>query len=282
METYNSDGLVFPVIDEGPRDAEAVILLHGFPEDASCWEGVAAELVNAGYRVLAPTQRGYAPKACPKRIRDYRLNRLSRDIVQLMEIAELKKAHVVGHDWGGGVAWCLADKYPERLSSLTVVSTPHPRALARTLLTSRQVLLSWYLLFFQIRRFPEWILTRWNGYIAQRWLQALGLDAGRARTYALRFVKNRNIFTGALNWYRALLLDISYGAKAGAISTATLYVWGTEDSAVSEKAAKLTANWVSGSYVFRPLSNATHWIPEQRSQELAGLILEHVQPDRSP
>jgi pimeloyl-ACP methyl ester carboxylesterase len=226
--------------------------------------------------VLAPFQRGYTPTSRPKRIADYRLQELCQDILHLMDTAGLGRAHIVGHDWGGGVAWFLADRYPERVSSLTVVSTPHPRALSRTLLTSRQLLLSWYLIFFQIPGFPEWILTRNRGWLGQKWLANLGLDATRATRYARKFANDPALLTGALNWYRALLFDAPYGFTASAVLPPTLYVWGTADSTVSGKAAQLTGQWVENSYSFCPLEGASHWIPEQLPRKLAKMITEHA------
>lgn len=273
----------FPVIDRGPRQGtEAVVLLHGFPQSASSWSAVTPLLNASGLRTLCPEQRGYAATARPKRTRDYRLARLAGDVVALLDAAGIHQAHVVGHDWGGGVAWALADHAPERVASLTVVSTPHPRALSRALLTSRQVLLSWYLLFFQLPWLPEWIVTRRDGRPAELWLRRLGLDASTAASYAQGFVRDRAALTGALNWYRALPLDIPYGFTAGRITVPTTYVRGTHDAVVSAKAAELTAQWVRSSYVFESLPDGTHWLPEQRPRELARIVLARVSGRASP
>lgn len=230
---------------------------------------------------MAPFQRGYTPTARPRKIGEYRLKELSLDIIRLMDAAGLERAHVVGHDWGGGVAWYLADRYPNRIASLTVVSTPHPRALSRTLLVSKQALLSWYLLFFQIPKFPEWLLTRNRGQLGQRWLTGLGLDRETAASYVRKFAGDPELLTAALNWYRALLLDVRYGFTASAVRPATLYVWGTQDRTVSKRAAHLTGDWVAGSYMFHPLDGATHWIPEQHPAELAQLIVAHIEGTRA-
>ncbi|MFJ7768026.1 alpha/beta fold hydrolase [Streptomyces sp. NPDC097107] len=136
------------------------MLLHGFPADAHSWDATAEALSVAGLRVLVPFQRGYVATARPRKVSAYRLKKLAADIIELLNSLKCERAHIVGHDWGGGVSWFLADQYSPRVASLVVASTPHPRALARTLFTSKQILLSWYLLFFQLPVIPEWILTR--------------------------------------------------------------------------------------------------------------------------
>lgn len=175
------------------------------------------------------------------------------------------------------MGWFLADQHSSRVASLTAVSTPHPRALARTLLTSKQVLLSWYLLFFQLPALPEWLLTRRRGQLGRAWLRKLGLEEDTAAAYAAKFAEDRGLFTGALNWYRALPLDAAYGIRAGSIQVPTLYVWGKKDLAVGEKAAQMTGRWVAGKYSFKPLEGVTHWIPEQHPTLIAELILRHIE-----
>src|SRR3954464_2452024 len=105
LDHYVHDGLRFDVTDAGPATGETVILLHGFPQDRSCWRRVIPPLVDAGYRVLAPDQRGYAPVARPTGRRAYRLERLTADVVALADAADAAQFHVIGHDWGGAVAW---------------------------------------------------------------------------------------------------------------------------------------------------------------------------------
>ncbi|MFB6517266.1 alpha/beta fold hydrolase [Streptomyces sp. NPDC056401] len=276
MDSFTSAGMKFPLLEFGPGDGEAVVLLHGFPADTQSWKPTARILAAAGYRVLVPFQRGYVATARPKQVAAYRLRELSADVLSLLDAAGVERAHIVGHDWGGGVAWYLADRHSQRVATLTAVATPHPRALARTLLTSKQLLLSWYLLFFQIPRLPEWLLTRNKAQLGSRWLRKLGLEDRTATEYAQAFAADRALMTGALNWYRALLLDAPYGWAAKPVTPATLYVWGTADGTVSAKAARLTAKGVTGAYTFHRLEEATHWIPEQHPQELAELILQHM------
>ncbi|MGL4299319.1 MAG: alpha/beta fold hydrolase, partial [Candidatus Neomicrothrix subdominans] len=157
LTSYRNDGLTFEVDDSGGA-AEAVVLLHGFPQTRTSWAGLTPHLVGAGYRVLAPDQRGYSPGARPKRRRDYAIGRLVGDVLALADAAGLKRFHVLGHDWGGGAGWALAEAHPERLLSLTSLSTPHPRAMAASMVRSNQALKSWYMLAFQLPWLPEAII----------------------------------------------------------------------------------------------------------------------------
>ncbi|HYN65403.1 MAG TPA: alpha/beta hydrolase, partial [Ornithinibacter sp.] len=130
IDVVERDGLALDVRDEGPRRGEPVILLHGFPQDSRCWAEVTPTLHRAGLRTLAPDQRGYSPGASPQDVSAYRVSGLAADALAVMDAAGLSSAHVVGHDWGGAVAWYLGAHHADRVDSLTVISTPHPSAFA--------------------------------------------------------------------------------------------------------------------------------------------------------
>ncbi|MGH8972691.1 MAG: alpha/beta fold hydrolase, partial [Acidimicrobiia bacterium] len=149
MDRYEADGLVFDLTDAGPSDGEVVVLLHGFPANRGCWDGVVPLLAGAGYRVLAPDQRGYSPGARPRGRRAYRLDHLAGDVVALMDAVGVARVHLVGHDFGAAVAWHVATWHPDRLYSVTSLATPHGKALVRSMVSSTQPLRSWYVLFFQ-------------------------------------------------------------------------------------------------------------------------------------
>src|SRR4051794_40292199 len=155
MEQFSRADLVFDVTDAGPADGEVVVLLHGYPENRTSWLGVTPPLVAAGHRVLAPDQRGYSPRARPLRRRDYRMSELVADTLALVDACGAHQVHLVGHDWGGAVAWAFAAEHPDRLFTLTSLTTPHPRALQASMLRSSQLLHSWYMLFFQLPVLPE-------------------------------------------------------------------------------------------------------------------------------
>ena len=160
MEHFSRAGLVFDVSDEGPDDGESVLLLHGWPQDHTAWRHVAPLLHAAGLRTLAPDQRGYSPGARPRGRAAYGMGELVADAVALLDAAGVARAHVVGHDWGGSVAWALAERHPERVSSLTVLSTPHHHAMGWAMRHGDQLRRSWYMFAFQLPLLPEAVLRR--------------------------------------------------------------------------------------------------------------------------
>jgi pimeloyl-ACP methyl ester carboxylesterase len=277
METFSRDGMRFQVLDEGPGDAEVVILLHGFPQSARSWANVARLLVAAGYRVVAPDQRGYTPGARPRSRRAYRLKELVADVVAAIDAAGAARVHLVGHDWGGGVAWLVAAERPDLLHSLTVVSAPHPRAVMKAMLTSWQLVKSWHLFFFALPWLPAAAIRFRGGRLAVAWFKRSGLGADLARTYIDRLNNDPGALAGSLRWYQALPLDFVPGSRTGAITVPTTFVWSTADVAIGRRAAELTSNWVTGPFEFRVLEGVSHWIPEEVPEELATYILERLQ-----
>ena len=158
MDQYFRDGLTFDVRDAGPADGEPVVLLHGFPQDARAWDRVAPVLHGAGLRTLAPDLRGYSPMARPRGRSAYRSRQLVDDVLALLDAAGLERAHVVGHDWGGALVWALGAWHPDRVRTLSVLSVPHPGAMAQAMLTSDQALRSSYMGAFQVPLLPERLL----------------------------------------------------------------------------------------------------------------------------
>jgi pimeloyl-ACP methyl ester carboxylesterase len=266
---------VFDVVDDGPLDGEVVVLLHGFPERAASWRLVAPLLNDAGYRTLAMDQRGYSPGARPRRRRDYRVRELAGDVVALVDAAvgPAGSAHVVGHDWGAIVGWGVAQLHPERVTSLTAVSVPHPGAFLAAMARSSQLLKSWYMLLFQL----PWLPEKAVGLIdraSDEQLAGSGLtraDAERIR----RDVIDHGALTGALNWYRALPLNSPRDIRLK-VSVPTTFVWSDEDVAVGRRSAETCHRWVDAPYRFVELAGVSHWIPTQAPGPLAAAVLDRV------
>lgn len=282
IERVARGDLTFDVRVGGPDEGEVVVLLHGFPQDGSSWDAVVPHLHAAGLRTIVPDQRGYSPDARPTDASAYRMAILVGDVLAILDHFDVERAHVVGHDWGGGVAWTMAAGRPDRVASLTVVSTPHPDALMRALRTSRQARQSWYFLLFRLP-FAE----RLVGPRLASDLRRTGLPADRVEHYMARLAEP-DALTGALNWYRAFSLrrgtwpdpatdDLDPAWQRDHTSTVpTTYVWGGRDPALGRTAAELTADHVSGDYRFVVLEDAGHWIPETHAEVAADLIVERV------
>lgn len=273
MQQYSTGGLVFDVTDAGPADGEVIVLLHGYPENRTSWAGVIPPLVAAGYRVLAPDQRGYSPRARPKGRKAYRIDLLVDDVVGLADAAGAERVHVVGHDWGGAVAWAMATARPERLHSVTSLATPHPQAMLRSLWTSGQLLRSWYMVFFQLPRLPELSLRGPGRSQTAKTLRSSGLAQDKVARYLAQF-DDPGAATAALNWYRA----VPYGSRSrpGPLRVPTLYVYATDDFALGRKAADLTGRYVQGPYRYEVLDGVSHWIPEEMPDQVAELVVGHA------
>ncbi len=270
LQTFEHDGLSFDVDDTGSGDV--VILLHGYPASRTSWAAVTPALADAGYRVLAPDQRGYSPRARPGGRTSYALDRVVGDVMALGDRAGAERFHLVGHDWGGAVAWAAAAWYPERVRTLTSLATPHPRALLGAMLSSSQALRSSYIAFFQLPWLPEMSMTSTaGGRVFTRALERSGLSPGRAEEY-LGFLRS-GAAGPAINWYRAIPFIRPRGFDT--VSVPTMYVYGTGDFALGRRAADLTHRYVRGPYRYEILEGVSHWIPEEAADTTARLLLEH-------
>jgi pimeloyl-ACP methyl ester carboxylesterase len=269
---YTRDGLVFDVRAAGPSDGPVVVLLHGFPQRNDSWNTVIDRLTAAGYRCLAPNQRGYSPGARPPRRRDYRMSELVADVGALIEASGAQRVHLVGHDWGAAVAWGVAAEMPERLATVSPVSVPHPAAFLKSMLTSRQGLASWYMVFFQLPLLPEWLLTRKKGAVAAKALRRSGQTADAAQRDA-QAMTEPGALTGGLNWYRGMPLS-NLRESDQQISVPTMYVWSDNDIALKPTAARNTARYVDGEYRFEVMPGVSHWIPDTEPDRLADLLLD--------
>lgn len=270
LTAFVSQGLTFAVRDEGPLDGPVVIALHGFPQTAACWAAVTPLLTAAGFRVLAPDQRGYSRGARPQAVSAYAMASLTGDVLALADAAGARRFHVLGHDWGAAVAWALAGRHRDRVASLSAVSVPHPAALQRAF-AGTQALRSWYMGLFQLPRLPELLLRVRGGALTRRLLGATGMADPEA---SVRLLADPRTATAALNWYRAIRLQGQL--RAGRITVPALYVWSDGDTALGRRAAEGTAAFVVGPYRFAVLTGASHWIPEERPAELADLVLQHL------
>ena len=153
----NVNGIRLHYAEAGSAD-NLVILLHGFPEFWYSWQKQLHAL-SGSFHVVAPDLRGYNLSEKPSRVEDYKIDKLVADVIGLIDHFGATQAAVVGHDWGAGVAWAVAQKHPERVSKLAVLQVP-VMAAWRANLTLKQLLRSWYMFFFQIRRLPEWLIRR--------------------------------------------------------------------------------------------------------------------------
>ena len=275
--TVAAGGFRFRARVAGPANGPLVMLLHGFPQSSRCWTGALETLGDAGYRAVAPDQRGYSPGACPEGAEGYRMSALVADVMRIAEALGHSQFHVIGHDWGGTVAWSLAATHPERLASLTALSTPHSAAVALALRGAGQKARFAYMKLLQTPWIGEASLTIAGGaagrFVMEQALVASGLPRDLARRDLDSLLEVG--VTGPLNWYRALRLR-GERVPSDEVTAPTLYVWGSKDVAFGREAAEATEEFVSGEYHFVDLEGASHWIPDLYWDDIADLVLGHL------
>lgn len=271
LTQFTNGPYTFDVIDSGPLDGIPVVLLHGFPQRASCWNAVSEHLHAAGLRTYAPDQRGYSPGARPKSRFGYGASALTSDITALISAIDRGPVHLVAHDWGGAIAWSVAGNHPELVSSLTSVSVPHPGAFMRSMLSSLQIFKSYYMGLFQLPFLPEWMLSSGRG-------DKLLLGGGMTKEMVAQFhteIVDYGALPGGLGYYRSMfrVSPKQFGQK---ISVPTTYIWSDGDVALGRKGAEINERWVTGPYEFEIFEGASHWIPDERPAELAASIIKRV------
>lgn len=283
------NGIRLHYVEAGDPDAETIVLLHGFPECWYSWHNQIPSLA-AEYHVVAPDLRGYNRSEKPHGIDAYRLSELTTDVVELIrQFGE--SAHLVAHDWGGGIAWDVAARHPEVVDTLTILNAPHPAALQRAFTRDvGQLQKSWYMFAFQLPWLPEWLLTRRNCAALDGILRGGSSDPdafsdGDLRRYKEAFARP-GVATAAVNYYRSAFRETlksrlpfrSGDVAATDISVPTLVLWGEDDAALSLGLLSGLDEWVDDLTVKR-IPHASHWVqldePERVTDELLAFVGAH-------
>lgn len=273
------NGVRLHTVTGGDPDGPLVVLLHGFPDFWYGWRHQLPRLLEEGYRVLVPDQRGYNRSEKPTGLSPYRLSQLSADVVELIEGAGRDSAHVIGHDWGAAVAWDVALRFPDVVERLGIINVPHPHVFRSTVRSNpRQLLRSWYMFAFQLPRLPEWLLGRRDGEGLARALEKTAapgtftpgeLDAYRAAW------RPPGTIRAMLNWYRAVFRRTEMPPRS-TVDQPTLVVWGEEDTAlVPEMAADSVEYCTDGRLESYP--TASHWVHMERPRAVTDDLCAHLE-----
>ena len=260
---------------EGPL----VVLLHGFPEFWFSWRFQIPALARAGFRVVAPDMRGYNLSSRPSGVAAYDVDRLAADVRDLIRERGAESALLAGHDWGAAVAWVTAMNHPEVVERLAILNVPHPRRFLRGLRTPRQLMKSWYMLFFQLPWLPERLVRarRW-------WLFRYGLEHD-ARPGAFtpedieRYVEawsQPGAATATINYYRSVFRQSPKRAEARIrqIDAPTLVIWGERDRYLGAELAEPDRSDVPNLERVVRLPDASHWVHHDEPERINQLLIE--------
>ena len=266
-----ANGLQFYVRDEG--SGTPVILLHGFPDTGDVWRKQVPALVQHGFRAIVPDMRGRGRSGKPEAVSDYRLSSIVRDVAGILDALRIERAHVVGHDWGAGVAWLVAALAPERVDRLVAISVGAPGAAARPTLEAFQK--GWYRLLFLFEGVAEEVIQRDDWYLFRMFL------GGAQDTDAyVKTLSEPGALTPALNWYRAnlpvqALFGRSGGPQLPMVKADTLGIWSTGDLYLTEDAMTRSEQRVQGRWRYERFEGS-HWVTLDQPDRLNRLLLEFL------
>jgi len=275
------DGIRLHVVLAGPEDGDPVVLLHGFPECWYAWHAFVEPLADAGYRVIVPDQRGYNASEKPADVGAYHVDSLAGDVSGLLDALGHEDAHLVGHDWGAYVAWWVGLHAPERLRTLSVLNVPHPTAFRRALMRDpRQLLRSWYVLFFQLPRLPEALARAGNW----RTLTSLFERSSRPGTFdETDFERYRTAwavdgaYTAMVNWYRAIGRS-NPRPQTRSVRPPTLVCWGANDEFLLESLASDSVQFCEDGRLV-VLDDATHWLHHECPERILDELMNQFERD---
>jgi len=278
-------------LEAGPADGPLVLLLHGFPELSESWREVLPVLAHAGFHAVAPDLRGYGGTDRPRH--GYDLDTLAEDIRQLAHhLQPGRPAHVVGHDWGGAIAYHLAALRPEAVDRLAVVNAPHPSVMARQLWHPAQLTRSWYMFYFQLPVLPERKISA-NGGAVIPWVIRRNLvnkdrvPMERLQAYA-RNLSHPEAARAALAYYRASIRGAMTprGLRRllrgyPRIRAPFRLIWAEEDAALRRELTYGMEPYFEQPVDIRYLPGVGHFAPLEAPEQVAALLLEHLSPGQA-
>ncbi|GAB3539495.1 epoxide hydrolase EphM [Pontibacter brevis] len=274
---YTVNGIRLHVAEAGATDGPVILFLHGFPEFWYGWQKQLEYFAARGFRAIAPDQRGYNTSSKPKGLKAYTLSQLMNDIADLIQQVITRKVYLVGHDWGGAVAWAVAQHYPNLLEKLVILNMPHLEVMQEELRTnSKQRLKSWYIGFFQLPMLPEASSKAFNFKVLERSMVSTAKKGAFSRTDIERYKaawQQPRALTSMINWYRAYKYDTLDITRA--VTVPTLMLWGRKDTFLSDTMAQPSIEkCTNGQLIF--LDDATHWLHHEKPEEVNSLLYDFI------
>ncbi len=286
FQQIGANQLTFRVATAGSGD-RLILCLHGFPESAVSWRYQMDPLAQAGFRVWAPDLRGYGGTTRPTGIEAYRIEPLMDDITGLLDAAHVQRAILIGHDWGGAIAWYYAMRHAAHVEALVIVNAPHPACFEREVRHWRQFRRSWYMSFFQLPWLPETALSAGHGYVIGQIFAHMAIHREHMPNDLVQLYRRQACEPGALaamvNYYRAAVRGgwAMRQRRLGypTISIPTLVIWGLQDHALVHQNLDGLNDFASDLTVVK-IADAGHFVhedkPEQVTREMLIWLQHHV------
>lgn len=263
------DALSFNVLDEGA--GEPVLLVHGFPDDHTVWRKQVPALVSAGYRVIAPDNRGCGESEMAERTGDYRLPRLIADLVAILDALGIERVKLVGHDWGAVIAWAFAARHPERVERYAALSVGHAAAYASGPL--EQKLKGWYVLMFQLRGLTEWLIKARNWSFFRRFTdnhpELVSWTAKMGRPGRL---------TAGINYYRANI-GILLRPDRSKVRVPVLGIYSDGDRYLAAAQMRDSVAYVDAPFRYELVKGAGHWLQIDAPEQVNALLIDFFARD---
>lgn len=277
MSMYPVNNINLHVVEKGSKEDKVIIFLHGFPEFWYGWKKQMDFFADKGFSVVVPDQRGYNLSSKPAGVKSYRIELLIADIAELITRLTSRKVMLVGHDWGGNVAWTMAMHYPQLLEKLIIINMPHPEVMRAHLQKNlQQMLRSWYAGFFQLPLLPEKIVQAFDFRI----LAGSMIGSAQPETFSDQDIahykqawRQPGAIKSMIHWYRAYKynsLDINEE-----IDIPTLLIWGQKDSFLHHKMASQSMGRCQEGRL-EMIQDATHWVHHEKPQQVNALIYDFV------
>lgn len=276
-----ANGIRMHYVTEG--EGEPLLLLHGFPQFWYAWRH-QIPVLSKHFKLIVPDLRGYGQTDRPPHIADYNIDLLGKDIVSLIQALGYKKAHIVGHDWGGAIAWHLALEHPDVIHKLIILNCPHPRIFSKALRSNfSQMRKSWYIAFFQLPYIPELLFKLFGRKMVKDAMRGSAIKKEAFTDEDINIYYNElmkpGAFSAALNYYRAAMRTIvcSKPSSTKMISTPTLVIWAENDIALGKELSYGMERLFSGPFMLSYVPHCSHWVNEEQPEKVNELIISFLE-----
>jgi epoxide hydrolase 4 len=275
-EYIHTNGIQLHYVTEG--EGPLMLMLHGFPEFWYSWRKQISEF-SSNYKVVAIDLRGYNDSDKPARQSAYVMTEFIQDVKGVIQGLGYDRCILVGHDWGGAIAWNFAYAYPTLLDRLIVLNLPHPAKFAQGLRTPQQLIRSAYIFFFQIPVLPELLFQAHDYEAIASAFTGMAIDKSAFTTADLDAYKDaaakRGALTAMLNYYRNLFQQGLTQTEWGVLTTPTLMIWGESDTALGKELTYGTEAYVQNLRI-RYIPNCSHWVQQEQPEQVNQYIHEFL------